>query len=504
MQARAASVVVRREWLPLRLFVPAVAGASVLGGLIAGAVVLNAASPTLLVLPLLVLPVALWNRPALGPPLLVLAAATIEQFPYMVGARNGAATARIPFFHGLDASTHVTPADLLLLTLIVVWLLKREGSDSSFWPRTTISRSILGLLAAVAFGLVVGLAHHGTLRVALMEVRPFIYLAAAYLVATSLIRTQKAMTGVLWVLVLGSGFKAAQGILIFLQVRHAPNRPEALLGHEEAFFFGLFVIVTLALWLFEIRGPLRTTATLLLPLVLAADLVNSRRTAFLILGMGIIALCAIGFVALPRRRRFLRRFIVCVVLVASVYLPAYWNHTGGLAQPARAIHSAVSPDLRDQSSDLYRVQENANLKLNIQEGGILGRGFGVPIDYRLPIADISSIDPLIKYIPHNGVLYIAMRMGVAGSVAFWALLAAGIVGGCVLARSRNRELGLFGAVFACALFAYAAQGYNDQGFFFYRIAIVVGVLAGVFDCARRLDAKLQEDAVLDPVPAEAS
>jgi hypothetical protein len=176
-----------------------------------------------------------------------------------------------------------------------------------------------------------------------------------------------------------------------------------------------------------------------------------------------------------------------MAVVLAVYLPAYWNKTGGLAQPARAIHSAVSPDPRDAASNLYRIQEDANLKLNIHEGGLLGKGFGVPIDYALPIVDISATDPLIAYIPHNGVLYIPMRMGVAGAIAFWSLLAAGLITACRLARSRDRELAVVGALLACGLVAYALQGYNDQGFFFYRIAFVMGTLFGVAHAATRMD-----------------
>ena len=125
-------------------------------------------------------------------------------------------------------------------------------------------------------------------------------------------------------------------------------------------------------------------------------------------------LIVVGYARVPSRRRFLRRLVLVIAAILSVYLPAYWNKTGGLGQPARAIHSFVAPDVRDASSDLYRQQENANLAFNIREGGVLGRGFGVPIDYALPITDISDIDPFIAYIPHNGVLYVLMRMGVLG------------------------------------------------------------------------------------------
>jgi O-antigen ligase len=124
--------------------------------------------------------------------------------------------------------------------------------------------------------------------------------------------------------------------------------------------------------------------------------------------------------------------------------------------------------------------------VNIQEGGLLGRGFGVAIDYPLPIADITNIDPLVAYIPHNGVLYVPMRLGLVGAIAFWALLAAGIVSGCRLARSTDRELALVGGLVVCALIGYVLAGAVDQGFFFYRIAFVVGVLLGLAEAARRL------------------
>ena len=110
----------------------------------------------------------------------------------------------------------------------------------------------------------------------------------------------------------------------------------------------------------------------------------------------------------------------------------------------------------------------------------------MPIDYALPIVDISNIDPNIKYVPHNGVLYVLMRMGLLGAVALWAVLGTGIVAGCRLARARDREIAVIGAVVACSLIAYALEGATDQGFYFDRIALVMGVFLGLAEAARRI------------------
>jgi hypothetical protein len=217
-----------------------------------------------------------------------------------------------------------------------------------------------------------------------------------------------------------------------------------------------------------------------------ADLANSRRAAWLVLGGGLITLAAVAMRQLPSRRQLVIKVgsVVCVVL--AVYMPAFWNKTGGTAQPARAVRSIVAPSARDASSDLYRIQEDENLHVNIAQGGLLGRGFGVPIDYVLPIADISDIDPLIDYVPHNGVLYILMRMGLLGGISLFALIGVGLISACRLARSRDRELAVIGAVLVCALIGYAMEGAVDQGFFFYRIAFVMGSLLGLMEAAHRL------------------
>ena len=475
-------------------------------GILSGALGMAGLAGSVFAVVAVALVVALWRRPELSPVVVLVAALTIEQFPFTTG-QPGAMTSpvtpsdytdRLPLFHGLGG-VHVSPADLLVLTLLVIWLLKRGTSQTVAVTRSPLTYAIGALLCAVGVGVVVGQAHHGALRTSFTEVRPYFYLAVAYLVATVFATRLEILRLAMWALVLGSGFKATQALYSFMHVRNQLSRPDFIVGHEEALFFALFIILTLSLWLFQIPGRLRTTATMLLPLVFLADLVNSRRAAWLILGGALIALTAVTMAALPARRHFMIRALAVVTVIAAFYFPAYWNHTGALAGPARAVKSAVSPNMRDESSDVYRVQENQNLKFNIREGGVLGRGFGRPIDNVSGIVDISSIDPLILYIPHNGVFYIFMRMGLLGAIAFWSLLGIAIITGCRLVRSRNREVALFGALLACALVGYALEGYNDQGFFMYRIAFVIGTLLGLGEAARRLDA-----AGAVPTPAVAA
>jgi hypothetical protein len=64
----------------------------------------------------------------------------------------------------------------------------------------------------VGFGL--GIAHGGQFRWAIWEIRPWIYLAAMFWLTASVLTTKRALRALLWTLVIGSGFKAIQGVLI--------------------------------------------------------------------------------------------------------------------------------------------------------------------------------------------------------------------------------------------------------------------------------------------------
>src|SRR5262245_56670247 len=48
--------------------------------------------------------------------------------------------------------------------------------------------------------------------------------------------------------------------------------PEAILEHDESFFFSCYRLLTAALWFFGKRGNLRRVATALLPFIVTAEL----------------------------------------------------------------------------------------------------------------------------------------------------------------------------------------------------------------------------------------
>lgn len=441
----------------------------------------------------LVLPFVWWRAPASGVVTLLGCATVVEQFQYSVGIPGlDAFTDKLPIFTSLSSGFNVSglvmsPMDIAVVALLLVWLTRGVSERSLAIPRTQVAAAIGVMLLLASLALLRGLTStapgaggESAASASLWEYRPWLYMAAAFLFSSQVIRTRRAVQAVLWTFVLGTGFKALQGVYIFWETRNEIPRPEAILAHEESVFFAIFTILTMCLWLFGHRGWLRTTATVLLPFVIIADLGNDRRDGVLIMGAELIVLGVLAYISLPEKRRLIARISAVALVLFAVYMPLEWNGTGTLSGVAQAIRSGVAPDPRDAQSNEYRIDEDADLGAMIKKNVLLGTGFGVPIQYNLtPVQTISASDTFINYVPHNTLLYIWVRMGLPGEVALWMLVAVGLFAGVRASRSKDREVALIGTLAACTVIGWVIMGYTDMGFWWFRVALALGVLLGV-------------------------
>jgi hypothetical protein len=461
---------------------------AVLGSALVGKAAMSSNAFVLLLPAIPLYLIAMWKRPRLTILISLASALLFEQFTYQIMGHPGPFTANVPVFRSFGNGVILLPIEVIILIGLLVWLMQAALAGRLELPRSAFAKSLAAFLALCSFGFVLGLSRGGDYNIALWEVRPFFLLAVAYFLTSIVIKDRGSLRVILWLFVICTGFKSLQATYMFFSFARAMNpRPESLLSHEESVFFGILMVLTIGLWVYGQRGALRRLSTALLPFVVIATMANSRRTAWPIVILGLLMLLVIAWVTHPEKRRVVGPILVMMAMVSAVYFPLYWNKTGGgtLSQPARAVRSTVSPDPRDELSNQYREQENANLELNIRESAPLGKGFGLPINYALPIVDVSNFDPMIKFIPHNGGLWIWMRLGLQGEMVFWIMLGSAFIAASRLARSRDTLLALFGALTVSALIGYILQGWQDLGFDNLRVSVVIGCLLGCVEAASR-------------------
>jgi O-antigen ligase len=150
--------------------------------------------------------------------------------------------------------------------------------------------------------------------------------------------------------------------------------------------------------------------------VVVAYVLSQRRAAMVALAVGVILILAVLF---QRRRRAFWFVAPSVVVLATGLILATWNASGALGLPASAAKTVLFPDEQaeaDAGSDMYRQMESFNLQYTIRSYRLFGRGFGQEFLRPVTMPDISFFE-FWKYIPHNNVLWLWVKLGFFGFAA---------------------------------------------------------------------------------------
>lgn len=422
--------------------------------------------------------------PVRGLQILVGAATAIEVFP--LGFPDSL-TDRVPFFLNLNNSLGVsgisaTPAELLMGLALVLAFMRSDATVRARLYRGRLFWAYVIFIAAVLMGELHGLMNGGDFNKSLWELRPQAYGFVGFVTASLLIRSHKDIEAIVVAVVAAVLVKSVIGdVRYFFVLNHNLGTHETVLGHEDSFFLVVALLGSLATFIWQ--GWTRTLKYLI-PLTLLgglALLVNERRAGMAALGGGVIFVVLLAIRYHPTHRRRIAWLALLGTAAAIIFLMIFWNdQTGVIGQLVRPVRSQFDPSYRDYLSNLYRQAENINLQLSFQTNKVIGMGFGMPFLIVVTQADISSVYPLWNYIPHNTLFWVGVRMGLVGSVAFWAFMGCALLEVCRALRvQRDRFVLTMVSIAGGAIIAELLVAYADVQLESYRNMIVVGVILGI-------------------------
>jgi hypothetical protein len=244
-------------------------------------------------------------------------------------------------------------------------------------------------------------------------------------------------------------------------------------NHGDSILFALAAVILLGA-VVERAGRLRVLLPLL-ALVLAGMHENNRRTAWVMLELGVAAAFLVSGPR-PWKRTFGRVALAAAPLLA-LYLAVGWNRDGALFAPLRAFRTI---DGSVDSSTRWRDIENWNLAMSMREHPVLGIGLGGVYTEFARGDDISTVFAEYRAWPHNNVLGLLLFAGPFGFTAMWALAALAVflaVRAHRLAREaddRVAALACVGAVIGCAVLAF-----GDTGAHFVQYRVLLGLAVAV-------------------------
>jgi hypothetical protein len=451
---------------------------------------------------LVMLPVAIWNQPRIGFYVLIASACLFNQTP---AGESRDPFGIVPFFWNVSttvetfahssaaAAVHINYAEVVMIITALSWLL-REITLRKFKFNRGIFFTWVGAYSLIcAAGFVHGIVNGGDITIALWELRAQAYFALAYVMAANFIEDRNHALIVLWTMAISIGLKSLVGT--FNYATHPDvSADEGVLSHEDSLLMNIIFYGAILLSLAKIEPKLKWVFILFTTPAVITSLANGRRAGVAAFIVAFPVVCALAAALLRDQRKRLVSFLVFSSILTAIYLPLGWNSQAKWAQPARAIRSQSDPDQRDAGSDYYRMNENANLKATRDSSAStawFGIGYGRP--YFVLYEQPGRHDPFANVLPHNGILWIWMRLGHIGFIAFWMFVAAVLVEGPVLLKAirdpRYQVIGILGIGMFLMNIIY---GQYDLTFANYRTSWLTGTFLGMLAVLPRLVATKRE------------
>lgn len=355
-----------------------------------------------------------------------------------------------------------TPLEVVIGVAFVSWLIGIIGDRDAVVIKGPVFRACAAYTVFVALGFVYGIGTGGDLRVALFEGRAMFILFPVYVLATNLC-TARQLQRLIWTALVAVVIQSILALRYLYRLSPAVRAELEDLGeHGAAIHMALLLLFVFVLFMY--RAATRTARFGLLlgavPVFLAF-VAAQRRASIVALG------CGLGLVLASLWWRHRAKFFVAtplIIIAVTGYTAAFWNSTSDAAFPAQAIKSVLAPDsvsAKDQSSDLYRKNENFDINFTIKAAPVTGLGFGQKFYRPVPLPDISAFE-FYEYIPHNSVLWIWIKTGVFGFVAMLSMLGLAVRSGVrSLVRERSPTAAAFAVLGVASVVMFAVFAFVD-------------------------------------------
>jgi hypothetical protein len=232
-----------------------------------------------------------------------------------------------------------------------------------------------------------------------------------------------------------------------------------------------------ALLALGVRTRLSFAVLAIQPLILLTLVLTERRVGFIGLGVGLVIVTILTFSVDPRRALVLATVLV---VAAGAYVVAFWDASGAIAEPVRAVKSIVDPSsvsVRDMLSNVFREIENRNIARTVRVFPLTGVGLG----QQYLIVEVPQwLDfGYWRYMTHNGLLWIWLKAGPLGAFMFWFLVARVVLlGSSWYGRLRDDRLQWVPALPVILIAAQIIFAAVELGIINSRTMIVLGATCG--------------------------
>jgi hypothetical protein len=328
-------------------------------------------------------------------------------------------------------------------------------------------------LAGAAWMWLYGMSRGGAdVASSLWQVQRVAYLPVVFWLAQGALRGPADLPVLGAVLIGAASVRAAMALFVYATVPVPAGQvlPYATTHADSMLFAGSFAAIVVAL--IEGYGRRRAlVATLVLPLITMAMVVNNRRIAWVELAWALVV------VILSTRRTRLKRSLLRTAIVGSPLILAYvvagWGSSAAVFRPLGIFRSVADSGV--DASTGWRDWENYDLFYTLRQHPLLGTGYGHPFTEIAKLPDISSVYSLYAFIPHNSILGLWAYGGLVGFALQWTMLAVGLLLAARANRRAKYAVNRVAALVSIAIIVtYSVHCWGDMGLGTWTSVFTVG------------------------------
>ncbi len=375
----------------------------------------------------------------------------------------------------------LNPFEISIIIIFLVWAMRGRRDRRFHFERGLLFWPVMVFAGTLLISLLWGATQSGNnFTVALWEVRSLTLALVAYFLVGILFTHRRDLDTLTWIILIATLLMGIECIIRYEFFLPGHSVGDLDYDHEDATLLAGAIVLSIAMLLLGSTKRQKWFVIASLPIDLLALMVTYRRAGEAALAIGLVFLVII---LLRVNRPLFMKIVPVTALILALYVGAEWNCThGALCQPARAISSQFNPDPRDAASDNYRLTERFDLVQNIKANPITGLGFGQPFVFYISLPDLSFW-PFWHYTPHDEILWVWVKMGALGFLAFWWLIASalyrsGRLTQALSAAGDNKARALLAAA-ACLIVMQMSVSYVDLGLTSDRVMLVLGVMFGI-------------------------
>jgi O-antigen ligase len=413
----------------------------------------------------------------------------VPAYPFIKNFTSAESLFYVPASSPVGGGLIFSPLETYLVLTLLSWLARAipRRVATGHWRlnlrRGPLFGPMLAFALVVLLGLGWGLARRGDSNIALWEVRPMLYLPLMFVLTSNLMTTRAQANRVMWVAMAALFLVALIGIWTYTTaLRPINGRLDWVIEHGTAVRLNTLFVFMAAVFMVRGSRAKRIGLPIMALFALYTYAVAQRRAAMIALAL---ALGLMLILLAQQNRRAFWRIAPPILLISFFYLAAFWNSSGKLGLPARAIRSALSytsGNVQEDASTFYRLIENMNISYTLHQAPLTGVGFGQQFHIIAPMPDISYFQ-WWQYITHNSIVWMWMETGALG---FFCLV---FLVGVVIARGVRVVRGLPDADMAAIaltavlyvvmhfIYAYVDMAWDMQSMIY--LGLMIGLINGL-------------------------